>query len=203
LPKFTVVGAIVIAGAVPVPLMGINCGLPATLSVSFSVALSATAVLGVNVTAMVVLAPAASVMGSVGTGIVKSAAFAPSMAREEMTRSAVPELVIVILDGLLLVPFNCVPKVTEVGVMLIAGAMPVPVIATVCGLPAALSVILSVAERVPTAAGVKVTPMEAFAPGAMVNGEAVVVANSATFAPVNVTDEITRSAVPGLVTVIV
>ena len=42
----------------------------------------------------------------------------------------------------------------------------VPVSATVCGLPVALSAMLSVAVRVPAAAGVNVTATEQFAPAA-------------------------------------
>ncbi len=49
------------------------------------------------------------------------------------------------------------PKLRLVGERLMAGAIPVPVKLATCGLPLALSAMLSEAVRVPVAAGVKVT----------------------------------------------
>ena len=171
------------------------------MSLTVSVALSAAAVPGVNVTATVVLASGATVIGSVDAGMVKSAELGPLIARAEITRFAVPELLIVMVEGLLLVPLSCEPKLTALGLRLIAGATPVPLTPTVCGLPAALSLMFNVADRAPAAAGVKVIAIKAFEPGLIVTGAAGVAANSPAFAPVNVSDEITRSAVPGFVTV--
>ncbi len=49
------------------------------------------------------------------------------------------------------------PKLRLVGEKLTAGAVPVPLRPTVCGLPAALSLMLSVPVRVPVWIGVNVT----------------------------------------------
>ena len=51
------------------------------------------------------------------------------------------------------------PKARLVGERLTRAAVPVPVRLTVCGLPLALSVMLSEAVRLPVAAGVNVTLM--------------------------------------------
>ena len=59
------------------------------------------------------------------------------------------------------------PKLRLVGEKLIPGAVvPVPVRATVCGLPVALSVTVIDPLRAPPAVGVKITEMVQFAPAA-------------------------------------
>ena len=88
-------------------------------------------------------------------------------------------------------------KVTLVGVRLIAGATPVPVKATLCGLPPALSVMLKLAVLLPVIAGEKVTFTVLVAFGATVIGVvAAVKANWAASLPVTARFEITRSAEP-------
>jgi hypothetical protein len=67
------------------------------------------------------------------------------------------------------VPVEEVPPVTIVGFRLTelgTGSEPVPVRLTDCGLPAALSVIVRAALRVPVAVGVNVTLMLQLAPAA-------------------------------------
>ena len=49
------------------------------------------------------------------------------------------------------------PKLRDVGAKLTAGAVPVPVSETVCGLPLALSVTETAPVREPVAVGVKIT----------------------------------------------
>ena len=56
--------------------------------------------------------------------------------------------------------------------MSIAGAIPLPVMVMVCGLPATLSVSVMVAKRLPVADGVKVSEMVVVAFGARVTGVA-------------------------------
>ncbi len=62
--------------------------------------------------------------------------------------------------------------------------VPVPLRPTVCGLPAALSMMLSVAFRVPVAVGVKVTLIEQLAPAASDVPQVLLWAKSPGFAPV-------------------
>ena len=58
------------------------------------------------------------------------------------------------------------PKLTLVGVRLTTGAVPVPVRLTVCGLPMALSAIVTEAVRVPAVVGVNVTLIVQLPPAA-------------------------------------
>lgn len=58
---------------------------------------------------------------------------------------------------MLVVPTNWLAKLKPVGERLIPGDVAVPVRATVCGLPAALSVIESVPFTVPAVVGAKLT----------------------------------------------
>lgn len=62
------------------------------------------------------------------------------------------------------------PKARLVGFKLTPGAVPVPLRATVCGLPLALSVTEILAVRAPVAVGLKVTLIVQFAPPARVAG---------------------------------
>jgi hypothetical protein len=79
--------------------------------------------------------------------------------------------------------------------------MPVPVSATVCGLPAALSATLTFAVRVPEAVGVNVTLMEQDAPAATDPPQVLVSEKSPAFAPVMLTLVTVNVAVPLLVRV--
>ncbi len=86
-----------------------------------------------------------------------------------MVSVAVPLLVSVTVCAALVVPTCWLLKVRLVLERVTAGAVgatPVPVRLTLCGLPAALSVIDSVPVRVPVAVGVKVTLMVQLAPAA-------------------------------------
>lgn len=68
-----------------------------------------------------------------------------------------PLFVSVIAWGELVLPTDWEGKFRLVGLKLAAEAMPVPVNATVCGFPCALSLIVRVPVRVPAAVGRKVT----------------------------------------------
>lgn len=82
------------------------------------------------------------------------------------------------------------------------GAVPVPDKATVCGLPLELSPMLSVAARLPVAAGAKFTVMMVFPPGVTVMGAGpALTLKSAAFAPEVAIDEMIRLPVPVFVTV--
>src|SRR5437588_11928416 len=69
LPKSRLVGANPTAGAVPFPLRGSICGLPAALSPSDSVPVRAPKAVGVKVTLMVQFPPAAKAAGLVGQAL--------------------------------------------------------------------------------------------------------------------------------------
>ena len=121
---------------------------------------------------------------------------------------AVPLFVRVTARAPLVVPTVWLPKLTLVGLSVTAGAetTPVPLSVTVCGLPVALSVMLTLALRAPDAAGVKVTLMAQFAPAASVlglSGQAEVVAKSAAFVPPDAMLVMVSGAVPLFVSVTV
>ena len=87
-------------------------------------------------------------------------------ARLEIVSVALPVLVRVTPCALLLLPTAWLANVKLAGVKLAvaAVAVPVPVKATVCGLPVALSVMVTEAARLPLAEGVKVTLIVQLAP---------------------------------------
>jgi hypothetical protein len=88
------------------------------------------------------------------------------------------------------------PKFNDVGDKLTTGAVPVPLRATVCGLPTALSLILSVAVRVPVAVGRKVTLIVQLAPAAKVLPHVCVWEKSLALVPVNEYPLIVSAAFP-------
>jgi hypothetical protein len=94
----------------------------------------------------------------------------------EITSGAVPVFWSVELWAALVVPVSCEPKVRLVGVRVTAGAVPVPVRATLCGLPAASSVTVMPALRLPAAVGEKVTEIVQLALAASVVGHVFVCA---------------------------
>jgi hypothetical protein len=82
-----------------------------------------------------------------------------------------------------------------------AGATPVPLSATVCGLPAASSVILIAAVRLPVAEGAKVTLAVQLAPGVSELPHVLLSTKSVAWGPVTATLAIFRVALPLLVKV--
>jgi hypothetical protein len=161
---------------------------------------------GVNVTAMVAVPPFAATLNDVAVVMAKSPGFVPVIDTPETCNGAVPEFVTVISVGALVAPVGWLPKFTLVGFREIDGALPltpVPERATVCGLPPALSVIFSVADRPPVALGVNVTAMVAAPPlAATLIGEAVAAAKSPAFVPEIPSALMVSVAVPLFVTVI-
>jgi len=87
----------------------------------------------------------------------KSPALVPVMLTALIVNVAVPGFVTVIDSAVLLVLMSWLPKPQEVGEKLICGAVPVPVSATVCGEPEALSDTEIEALRLPVVDGVNVT----------------------------------------------
>jgi len=83
---------------------------------------------------------------------------------------ALPVLLSVTAFAALVVFTAWLPNDSEVGDKLTTGATPVPVRLAVCGLPAALSVTVSVAVRLPVAVGLNVTLMVQVPAAASVEG---------------------------------
>ncbi len=148
-PKLRLLG--VSSAVVPVPLSGTSCGLPAALSVTVKFALRAPVVDGLNVRLMVQLAAAARELPQVVAVSGKSAASVPVTAMLLMVSAVVPMLVSVTFLTALVRPTAKVPKPRGMGASL--AVVPVPLSGTCCGLPAALSVILTDALRAPVADG--------------------------------------------------
>ena len=164
MPKLKLVGAKLVPGATPVPDRVTICGLPLALSVTVIVPGWLPVAVGVNVTLMVQFAPAATDVPQV-----LLCAYCVLAAMLVMLSAVLPMLLSVTVCGPLVVPDAWLPKLTLFEDRLTTGpaaAVPVPVKLTVCGLPAALSVMVIVPVRVPVAVGVNVTLIVQLAPTA-------------------------------------
>src|SRR5947208_1589124 len=126
-----------LGAAVPFPVSATVCGLPPALLTTDSVPVRAPEAVGVKVTSMVQFAPAANVAGLVGQAFAPElvAAKSPETPNELMVKAAVPVFVSVTVIGVLAVDSNWLPKPRLVGANPAPGAVPLPVSATVCGLP--------------------------------------------------------------------
>jgi hypothetical protein len=100
------------------------------------------------------------------------------------------------------VPTSCAAKVRLVAERVTAGAIPVPVNPTCCGLPGALSVTLTEADRAPDAVGVKVTVTAQAAPGVSIDGQLFVWPKSPGSAPVTEMLETVNARLPVFVSMI-
>ena len=125
----------------------------------------------------------------------------PVTARLLMLKAAFPVLLRVAACTALVVPRVWLLKIKLVAVRLTVGPLPVPVRFTVWGLPVALSVMVTVAVRVPGAVGVKVTLIVQFAPGTTVFAQLLVWPKSPELVPVTVKLVMLKFAVPLLVRV--
>jgi hypothetical protein len=180
-----------------VPVKATVCGLPVALSATDSDALRAPVADGVKVTLIMQFAPAATLVPQLLV-CAKLVGFVPVREMLVIVKAAVPVFDNVTGLAALVVFVVWFPNANEVGEKLTAGveATPVPVRATVCGLPVALSATDSDALRAPVAAGLKVTLMVQFAPAAKLVPQVLVCAKSAGFVPVNEMLLIANAAVP-------
>src|SRR6266849_4409799 len=96
-----------------------------------------------------------------------------------IVKAAVPVLVTVTGAAVLLVPTRTPAKLRPTGDSVATGATPVPPIGTVCGLPGALSVNLTVDDRLPVLVGVKTTLIVQLAFAASEEGQLLVCEKSA------------------------
>jgi hypothetical protein len=151
----------VTAGATPVPVKATVCGLPLALSFTVSVPVLVPVAVGVKVTSIAQLAPAATLAPHVLV-----CANSPLIPILPIVSAVLPVLLRLIACAALLVPTNWFPNDRGLGDRVTVDATPVPVKATVCGLPLALSAIVRVPLRAPAAVGVKVTLIAQLAPAA-------------------------------------
>ena len=151
------------ATASPPPVRATVCGEPLALSVIVSTPVREPAAVGVNVTEIMQLAPAAKLVPQV-----EVCAKSPDATIEVTANAAVPGLDRAIVWAALVVPTGADAKVRADGESIIPGvaAIPVPLNVTVCGEPVALSMMVRAPVRVPAADGVKVTEMAQLAPAA-------------------------------------
>src|SRR2546426_10351212 len=200
------------AGATPVPARDTDCGLPAASSVMFTVAARTPVAAAVRLTLMVQPAPGATEPAPLGQVLpaakAKSAACAPVMVMLMRFSGAPPLLVSVTFCAGLVVPTRCLPKALLVAESVaVGGVTPVPVSDTDCGLPAASSVMITVAVRALAAVGVKVRLRTQLAPAASVAPLMQVVpeasAKSPALAPPSTAVAMLRGAGPLLVRVAV
>src|SRR5208337_5382639 len=118
-----------------------------------------------------------------------------------MLKAAFPVLLRVTLWAVLVVPTFWLLKVRLVTERLAVAPAPVPVRVIVCGLPAALSEMLTAAVRVPVAVGVNVTLIVQLPPPATELPQVLVWAKSPALVPVIATLVILKAALPVLLRV--
>jgi hypothetical protein len=195
--KVRLVGERAAAGAVAVPLKLTVCGLPLALSVMVSVPVTVPALVAVNVTLIVQLAPPARLVPQV---LVWAKLALGETVMLEMLSEPFPESVTVTVCAALATP-TVVEKVRLLSDSVTAGAVAVPVKLTVCGLLLALSVMVSVPATVPALAEVNVTLIVQLAPAARLEPQVLVWVKLALGETVML--EMVREAFPELVSVTV
>src|SRR5271165_49204 len=126
-------------------------GLPGALSIIVSTPVRAPAVVGWKAIETLQLAPGLIFWLQVLVWVKL-----PLVPMLEMVNVPLPVLVRVTNRSGLLVFTSCVPKVRPFDDKLTTGAVPVPLTVILCGLPTALSVMLTAAVRVPVAVGANV-----------------------------------------------
>ena len=153
----------------PVPLSETPSGLPSPLSTMVKTPVIAPAVVGWNTMLMLQLDPVFSEAGQLLVWVKPELTLIAEIANG-------PGLLAVTLTVLapLVVPTTWVPKERLVGESVGAAIAPFPARLTLCGLPAALSIMVSTPLAVPLACGVKVTLIEQLAPPASEAGQLLV-----------------------------
>jgi len=188
---------------VPVPLSVTVCGEPGALSVAVSVPERDPEAVGVNVTEIVQLAPAATAVPQVFI-----AAKSPETAIEVIETATVPEFERVTVCAALVAPVGSEVNVRLVGerftdVEGVVCAVPVPDNATLCGELDALSVRETEALMAPEADGANVIWMVHDAPLASVEPQPLDIWKAELLAPVSATAVMFSVAPPELVSVTV
>lgn len=171
----------------PVPVRAAICGLLASLSATLRVAAAAAAAVGVKVTLIVQVAPMASVVPQVVVSANEVGDAPPMVMAIAASAAALLFVKVTVFAGLVAL-MDWLPNATVVGVRNTAAgaAVPVPMSEIVCGLPAALSVIMSAALSSEVVDGVKTTAMVQVELAARVVRQVEVPwVKSAALAPVN------------------
>jgi hypothetical protein len=184
-----------------VPVRAAECGEPEALSATEIAAVRAAADAGVNVTVMGQLAPAASEAPQLLVWP-KLLALVPVTEILVMVRGAVPGFESVMGSGVAAVLTSVAGNASGFGLSTACGAIPVPLRAAVCGEPVALSVMESVALRLPADAGVNFTMMVQLAPTASDAPQVFVWLKLLAFAPVTDMPVMVSAAVPGFESVV-
>jgi hypothetical protein len=159
-PNEMEVGLKVGGGSVPVPVRESLWGLPEALSATLILALREPVAVGLKVTLMVQLPPAATgelVLHVPPLAMLKSDAFVPVIEMLLIVSGPVPVFFSVVDWAALVVPTFCAVENVIPPVKLATGWVPVPEMASDCGVPLALSETLTLALRVPVAVGLNVT----------------------------------------------
>jgi hypothetical protein len=156
LPKFRLLTVRLTAGPPPVPVRLMVCGLPVALSAMDSTADRVPFAVGLKVTLMVQLPLAATEPPQVLVWA-KSPALAPVKLRPETVSMTLPVLLSVTVCAALVVPTDWELNVKLVAERLTAEEVPVPERPIVCGLLAALSVIVTAAVSAASSDGLKTT----------------------------------------------
>lgn len=151
-------------------------------------------------TLMLQLAPAANELPQVWV-CEKSPALLPVTEIAVIVKVVVPTLVRVTVSAGLVVPIVTEPKFSLGGESFAVVAIPLS--GTFCGLPAALSVMLSADVRVPLAVGLNVTLMVQLAPAVNELPQVWVCAKSPPFVPVIAIPLIVKVVVPVFLSVTV
>ena len=178
------------------------CGLPKALSEMLTAAARAPMAAGMNWTLIVQLPFTATELPQVLV-TVKSPGFVPVVVMLAMLRTALPVLVRVTDFVALVVPRFWPPKLSDPTERLTAGPLPVPVKATVCGLPGRLSAMLTAAARAPGTVGENFTRIVQLAFCARLLPHVLVSEKSAGFAPVILMLVMVKLALPVFVKVTV
>ena len=184
----------------PVPDRFTVCGLPGALSATVTAAARLPTLVGEKVTMMLQLPPAGTELPQVLVAA-KSLALAPVTLRLVMLKGAFPVLLRVTVWTPLAVPKVWAPKVRLEVLRLTAGPPPAPLRLTAWWPSEALSVIVSVAVRVPVAVGVKVTLIVQLAPPATELPQLLVWAKSPALVPARATLVTLKLALPVFVRV--
>jgi hypothetical protein len=172
------------------------------LSVMVRVADRVPLAVGANVTLTVQLPFAARELPQVVVSP-KSVELAPEIAMPLIDKATLPVLFRVKLCAALVVPTVWLPNTRLVAVMPAIGLLPVPARLTVCGLPPALSAMLTEAVRFPMPPGVNATLIVQLAFAATEPGHVLVTAKSPGSVPVAPILVIAKAPFPLLVSVTV
>lgn len=193
--KVILYGETLATGATALPVSITLCGLLGALSVTVKDAVRLPVALGAKVILNVQVAPASTLVPQLLVWE-KSPALAPVIAMLEIVSVPVPPLDKLSAWAELLVPTAWLVKLTVVPEKVTAGATPVPVSATVCGLSAALSVMVTLAARVPVAVGPKITLIVQLAPAATELPHVLLWLKSPLLVPVTAMPAIVSAAKP-------